>query len=1603
MRKLVSVSIVGAMMLTLIFGLFGGVVEEGKCEIVYDISTNTIYVNSSDSFLASIDGSVPDSIFWHNPAENSYHTTANIQVNDSATLTINPTQKLKLYNASELLFLTVRGILIANGNNELNTISIDSNSTSPSAGDWGGIRFITEISASSILNFVYIANATQAIYCEKSNITISNAIITQNTDYGMYIKDSSPTLKKIQMLNNGNGDPLDCGVYFENSKSIFENCSVINSDFYDIILFGSSNITTMNSTFDDDKVLGIGSTYKFIVRWYLHVLVTEEGGINPIADANVYIKNSTGVPIQGSPFKTASDGNVRWIKVIEYIRDGSLTRISHTPHNITVMHDEYYTGYAKPSPQMTTSKKVQINLTMLRRDLTTTTSDISFSPPDIPIAGEELWIRAKIYNVEVDDAYDVRVLIVDNAPEGSQTIHNSSIGEIKGNSSKNAADVWNPTPGIHIIEVFIDPYDTIPEINDTAPPGWAENNNYASIEISVNALPFVNITNPENDTEVNRSLFIRGTANDDPRDDEMGSNITRVDIKLDEYDWVELQATSLNLTYNTLVGRWEWFYGWDTTQWNGTPIADGNYTIYARSWDNYHFSDIYSVDIAINNTGANTPPNAVISSPTEPNEFNVSQEITFDGTESTDDENPQNLNFSWDLDDTVDTNGDGNFTNDKEAFGNITIHAYHTIGVFTVTLNVTDPQGLSDFDNVTIWVTNHLPVVNITVSNVQPYEEDVVYFNGSESFDPDGNIVSYTWDFNDSTPTATGPEVNHTYTEPGPYNVTLTVMDNTNAHNTTWIIIEVLDNAQPNAQIDDPDPFDTFNVYEKIFFNGSDSSDFNDNELEYFWEFGDGNTYLENASNYPDGEYDGKTTYNYSYIPPLNTFTVTLTVRDDDGGEDSTLITIFVNNYPPVANATSNVTTAPTYQNVQFDASNSEDEDGDTLIYRWDFDDGGISSSETPVHQYTQDGVYNVTLNVTDGAAYDIDWIIITITNRAPIIEEITISPEFPKVYETIEIDITATDDDGDIVNYSWDFGDGESYYETEDYHPDDIFDGVTTHSYPIKMDYILIVTVVDDDGNITTTQFYINITNTPPEVSITSPQDGATKDGTILIEGTSFDIDDGEVSRVEIKIGNFDWIQTQDESGNDTFYKWEYNWDTEDGDYKVPNGTYTILARAYDEEGGVSEQDSISVYVDNQPTSIGVTMNVNRTTVEAGDAIDVWGKVTYNTGGPVTGIEVNITLVDDYWLAPVSSTGDYQISITAPDVEGNFLARVTAKKESYDDATESTLIYITAPPKKPDLTVSSSDIDFNPSAPVSGVTVEISIMIWNDGEANAVDVLVNIYDGDPDIQEKLISSEKIDIPKPDDEEEGSYEEITIYWPTTGELGDHDIYVVIDPDDDIDELDETNNEASKPINIQGQSDFTIKSSTDIAFSTESPKIGDTVTIQVTIYNEGPESGSVKYKIVDVNPETDERSTISEDTTDEIPGSEENTNYVTISVDWEPQEGGEHIIYVEVDPANQITETNEKNNNASRTIKVEAPPGEEGLPPWLIPLTVILIVIVILLIVYLNYKGKGSKPESELPVAEVVKTESKKSAKEVKDEEEEEPESLLDTGGGIRIG
>ena len=87
--------------------------------------------------------------------------------------------------------------------------------------------------------------------------------------------------------------------------------------------------------------------------------------------------------------------------------------------------------------------------------------------------------------------------------------------------------------------------------------------------------------------------------------------------------------------------------------------------------------------------------------------------------------------------------------------------------------------------------SERIPRASFTYSPETPESGEHVIFDGSSSSDPDGEIVSYEWDFGDGS-TDSGSIVSHVFTTPGTYTVNLTVTDNDGMTDSLSIIVEIL-------------------------------------------------------------------------------------------------------------------------------------------------------------------------------------------------------------------------------------------------------------------------------------------------------------------------------------------------------------------------------------------------------------------------------------------------------------------------------------------------------------------------------------------------------------------------------------------------------------------------------------------------------------------------------------------------------------------------------------------------------------------------------------------------------------------------------------------
>jgi len=145
--------------------------------------------------------------------------------------------------------------------------------------------------------------------------------------------------------------------------------------------------------------------------------------------------------------------------------------------------------------------------------------------------------------------------------------------------------------------------------------------------------------------------------------------------------------------------------------------------------------------------------------------------ITFNASDSYDIDGYITL-YEWDWE------SDGNY---DESYSIPTVtHSWADSGYHSVTLRVGDNTSKKGFITKTL-IINAPPVADFYWSPSNPIPGETITFNASASYDPDGWIVWYEWDWDDDgifDETNGYPETWHTWWETGSYPVSLRVTDN---------------------------------------------------------------------------------------------------------------------------------------------------------------------------------------------------------------------------------------------------------------------------------------------------------------------------------------------------------------------------------------------------------------------------------------------------------------------------------------------------------------------------------------------------------------------------------------------------------------------------------------------------------------------------------------------------------------------------------------------------------------------------------------------------------------------------------------------------------
>ncbi len=420
------------------------------------------------------------------------------------------------------------------------------------------------------------------------------------------------------------------------------------------------------------------------------------------------------------------------------------------------------------------------------------------------------------------------------------------------------------------------------------------------------------------------------------------------------------------------------------------------------------------------------------------------QVVTLDGTGSTD--NVGVVGYLWEV---LDTDGMTPYTGPRSW------RLFSDAGVFTATLTVTDAEGNSASDTVTVTVRDITQPHAHAGTDRTVDQGDTVTFDGGGSRDNVG-VVGYRWTIEDAggTHEEEGRVVEHAFASAGVFTATLTVRDLAGNEATTSVQVTVRDTEDPVATaggdrtVDEDHP---------LVLDGTASTD-NVGITEWTWAIDGGDATVT---------LDGPTV-EWTFEEP-GVHRVQLTVRDAGGNYAITVIAVTVLDITAPEAAQLPGLSVRQGEAVTLDGTASTDNVA-VASYRWSYEEDGTTVTlEGPrvEHTFALAGEFTLHLTVLDDAGNEgsSSFLVVVRDSESPVV------PPIPDV-ETwtgrrVTMASAATDNVG-VTVYTWTFRDGGRKVVLRGQR--------ISHAFEDPGDHRVTLTVEDAEGNQATQEFTVTV-----------------------------------------------------------------------------------------------------------------------------------------------------------------------------------------------------------------------------------------------------------------------------------------------------------------------------------------------------------------------------------------------------------------------------------------------------------------------------------------------------------------------------------------------
>jgi len=375
--------------------------------------------------------------------------------------------------------------------------------------------------------------------------------------------------------------------------------------------------------------------------------------------------------------------------------------------------------------------------------------------------------------------------------------------------------------------------------------------------------------------------------------------------------------------------------------------------------------------------------------------------------------------FYWDFDDGLNSN-QANPT-----------HIFYGTGIYYINLYAYDSLMNADTFILAINIPATLPYFNLTSAACPGKNLEFTVFG---NFDL-SNIVN--WDFGDGS-SSNLSYTNHSYSNPGVYDAVLTVSNSNCGIVKDTNQITISNSIFPSVHIHPDYGITTICPGENFPF-------YYDEANSIFWDFGNN---INSSDPYPIHSYDSAGIYNVS---------ITVTNECSNSSTLDTFITVDSNNIPLAAIYPSSQTPCPN-ETISFSAYSAFDHD-----YYWNFGDGINDTGQTVNHQFSDTGIYNISLVIRNECNNtDTDYVTIHVAENNIINGWIQIENKEVCPGGTIQFNAAPG-----FTSYLWYFGDGDSS-----------FNASNNHSYTDTGIYFIRALIGNGCGNIYIYEDTISVTN---------------------------------------------------------------------------------------------------------------------------------------------------------------------------------------------------------------------------------------------------------------------------------------------------------------------------------------------------------------------------------------------------------------------------------------------------------------------------------------------------------------------------------------------